>query len=184
MAGEWFDFSDFSGGENYWDKKRQEQNIKRQNRLKGSFDKQLQEFIGNITQRTILGKREMARQALSYMIKLSPVWTGAYVKSHKVGVNSVDGTFEQPDPFMNLLKKKTEAQAYAIKAETEAVNTAKLQAATRIFDEIYISNSAPHAMMVEYIGWKKTGPYHIYKKTQLKVKSIGANIIKGNAAKL
>jgi len=183
MADNWLaglEKENFAGGEIYWAKQRQRANERRTKRLKGSFDQQLKEFLETLADRTITAKQALAVQIASYIVDISPVWTGAYVKSHQVGVNSVDATFTAPT-ISTTANMPIQSQAVkALRQERKKINSAKINAATRLFDEIYISNSAPHASIVEYIGWQKTGPYHVYSKAKMKAKAIAPVVTKGS----
>lgn len=87
----------------------------------------------------------------------SPVWTGAYIASHRISVNSIDVSFEKRPSYAavryttGLTSLKPLGMGYA----KSQVSNAK------IGDTIYISNSAPYAQALER-GLSRKTPDGIY----------------------
>ena len=113
-------------------------------------------------------KQKMAKTALRELIIASPVRTGNYIKSHKVGINTqvmhhepVNFQWHEPMPEAMALALKqalfTELAAETLEADFD--------------DFIIISNSIPYADRVEFIGWMLTPAYHPFGKAKLALKS-------------
>lgn len=92
------------------------------------------------------------------LVVSSPVWSGRYVTSHSIGTTSRAGQFtENLEP---QTQKTTVPSAY--KSEGLANLMADIAALPAEAGNIYISNNAPHARIVEY-GGVRTPVYAVYE---------------------
>lgn len=145
------------------------------------FHNQIKTYIENLKDTVKNQKQALAKTVVRKVVELSPIRQGPYIKSHRVGINKLDTTFE---PFETIIVKKFTPEMAKAGAENQlpppmaegAANTLRAQVAEKLSvkiskakfkDAIYISNSIPYADQVEYIGWKRTGPYHVYAKAKI-----------------
>ena len=119
-----------------------------------------------------------ANATMKSLVSLSPVWSGSYVKSHRVGINFKDPRHAPVHHIVHValnnwyfpVSKMSSAMATRLRNKVAEVREKNLSAA-KPGDKIIISNSIDYAPTVEYIGWEKTGPYHVYAKTKIRVKN-------------
>lgn len=112
-----------------------------------------------------------ARHTHGRLIARSPIVTGAYVLSHKVGLNGKDSNFEPGVPLQVddtgrriPLKNRRSIVGRAIAAGQKVIQTPQKPT------KFVLSNSNPYADKVEFIGWKNTRAYHVYGLTRLEMK--------------
>lgn len=140
--------------------------------IKEKIDNEFKQFINMVNET----KKDVAREAFRSVVEKSPVKTGSYVSSHRIGIRKSAATIEGGPgrPFGTTLLNQGEdfrgmtagefrqAKANALK-NMSAVNRA------RPGDIIVIGNNIHYADQVEYIGWhgrtKSTPPYHVYGRT-------------------
>ena len=111
-----------------------------------------------------------ARKFLGALIKRSPILTGRYVKSHKVGIDSPDDSIA-PNAYGIAADRKSAASSALMSGLNVIKNAQK-------FSSIYISNSLHYAKNVEYLGWKNTGPYYVYHHATMDIMEDTSKIIK------
>jgi len=134
------------------------------------FKNDIEKFKKNeIDDRLIKIKRAIAREAFRRIVRRSPVSSGNYVKSHRVGISKTEsgrGISRGHEPVLPFAfsNKVPEATAEGIKAQVLAKRIPYISRA-KLHDVITISNSIPYAHIVEYVGWKKTSAYHVYGLT-------------------
>ena len=113
-------------------------------------------------------KQKMAHTAIHELISASPVRTGSYINSHKVGINTLVTGHEKVytiwQPAMLPAMQKA-LKAYKSKRMMGEVLSADFD------DTIIISNLIPYADRVEYIGWQKTSAKHPFGKAKLALKA-------------
>jgi hypothetical protein len=117
------------------------------------FSNQLESFKVKTIQRLDIAKQEIAKEIFTRVITRSPVDTGSFCLSNKVGIGVIDHS--------KVFKTVPALNATAIKAEALAAGVAKIMSSGSA-DTIYISNSIPHALIVEKLGWKNTPAYFVY----------------------
>lgn len=89
------------------------------------------------------------------IVRKSPVDSGAFRASHKIGINTiVEG--EEPGGKPAKGNKGTISANKATADELAARQTTRL-AQVRPYDTVYVSNSLPYAVIIEYGGYSK-GP--------------------------
>lgn len=92
------------------------------------------------------------------LVVSSPVWSGRYVTSHSIGTTSRAGQFtENLEP---MTQRTTVPSAY--KSEGLANLMSDIASLPAEASNIYISNNAPHARIVEY-GGSRTPVYAVYE---------------------
>lgn len=92
------------------------------------------------------------------LVVSSPVWSGRYVTSHSIGTTSRAGQFtENLEP---MTQRTTVPSAY--KSEGLANLVSDIASLPAEASNIYISNNAPHARIVEY-GGSRTPVYAVYE---------------------
>lgn len=128
--------------------------------IKSQFNRARQEVDQDIQEALIVG----GHLALQGVIERTPVWTGSYLLSHRVGINAKSTeppTYINQHPEFNGLTPGEE-EAYRQKAMMQAN---KIQTAQNI-NSVWVSNGIGHAPDVEYIGWPSgKPPYHTYGLT-------------------
>ena len=113
-------------------------------------------------------KRETARQALSGLIMRSPVHSGDYVRSNRVGITKNTsgrgvGLGYHTSPGNKWLMAK-HPHPWKLKLDLYAKKKLRISAA-KFEDTIVIYNNIPYADTVEYIGWELTPAYHPFGHT-------------------
>lgn len=114
--------------------------------------------------------KSMAKKFLGALIKRSPVLTGRYVKSHKVGIDQKNTDVAPFSP-----KLQTDRRSAAASANITGMNEI---GHAKNFKKIYISNSLFYADRVEYLGWKNTPPYFVYHHATLDIIGSKDEIVK------
>lgn len=100
----------------------------------------------------------------------SPVWSGDYVKSHRVGIQKTSagrgvGLGSHPvTPGKFAIPKMSESKAISLKNELYQKKKGYISTA-QPKDSIVISNNIHYADRVEFIGWIKTRPHYPYTLT-------------------
>lgn len=119
-------------------------------------------------------KNRFALVAAKKLTNRSPVLTGLYVRNHKVGIGKINtkmtGEYWMDLPGMDkfgitvFAKPKSETKQNIKRKKAFTKMRPKITAA-KFENHIFISNRVHYANEVEYIGWKRTGPYHVYGLT-------------------
>jgi hypothetical protein len=114
-------------------------------------------------------RNQIAEDLVKRIIARSPVQTGSYVLSHRVGADGADNSIAmRPDTYIEQNPDGLRTQVLAdLAAEIKRVPKGV---------SIYVSNSVGHAPNVEYIGWKRRGPYHVYGLSVMEIKAIYGGI--------
>lgn len=142
-----------------------------------SIDDHLEGMIRGVEE----AKKDVAAQVFKKVVKRSPVWSGPYVKNHRIGIGKIDRRSGKSASAVGSVfpPKMSEAEAQALKAEISEWETGILKGKKiNLETPIYISNSIGHAVQVEYIGWKKTPAHHVYGLTYEEILVKLDNIIK------
>ena len=122
----------------------------------------------------------------------SPYSTGAYILSHKIGINMPS----MEPPVEKIVTYKTGKDGEKIgsidlKADKARVmaefltkqNAGKVIAQIEAYDTVYITNKNSHAMNVEYGNWNWKGAtapaYHVYEKTASRISQVFQSYING-----
>jgi hypothetical protein len=139
------------------------------------FEIQVEDWKKDNIKRLNLAKNKIAKKILSRLCNRSPIITGTYCKSHLVDIN------KKPTKKINQLKipltDKTTVKIETILKGSTRINTSK------IFDTIWIGNTAPYALRVEYLGWPqprwtgRQGPYHVYGLTEEEMRHEAPRIV-------
>ena len=87
----------------------------------------------------------------------SPVWSGHYITSHSISTTSSGGQFTEN--LGGWTEKTSNPEAY--RAEARANLMGNIASLPKGADNIYISNNAPHARIVEY-GGGNTSAYGVF----------------------
>ena len=128
------------------------------------FKKKMAKFKKNTVDEFVRRKNKFATDYIKQLIVASPFYTGSYINSHSIGINLINYNF-------NYLPHGSTSRG-EVSASVLARAAAKIKTAGE-FDTIYISNSIPHAINVEYTGWEFPGlanagsiaAYHTYGLT-------------------
>ena len=137
------------------------------------FSKKLKNFVENVGQRANRANKKIAKTAFKSIVDKSPVRTGSYVLSHRIGIKKLTSSptrgrgfaatyVNQPKPgekFQRITKKQFHAVKTIAMKQTSKIDKA------RYFSRIVIGNNIHYADNVEYLGWARTGPYHVYGRT-------------------
>ena len=108
--------------------------------------------------------RNTALEAIFIIVNDSPVWSGAYVMSHRLSINGSPVAKALKSPSV-IGPKMPEAQAAVLRNMTAK----KLMAEYRIispFQLVVIKNEADHCLEVEYEGTKSYGPHYVYTSAE------------------
>jgi len=134
------------------------------------LSKQFFQANEEIRQKCQAAVRTVAHEVYNHIVNNTPIWTGSYMLSHRVGINqksSEPPTYvNQEEGFLGLAPGQ--ADEYRSRAYSRILDLS-------IQDNIqfvYISNDIGHAADVEYIGWANTPAYHVYGKAYLRAKLI------------
>jgi hypothetical protein len=114
--------------------------------------------------------KDIASKFLGALIKRSPILTGRYVKSHKVGIDQKDTS--TASLIGTLQKDRRSAAASALMSGLNVIRSAQK------FNAIYISNSLHYAHKVEYTGWKNSPPYFVYHHATMDMMGKADEVIK------
>jgi hypothetical protein len=87
----------------------------------------------------------------------SPVWSGHYITSHSISSTSSGGQFTAN--LGGWTDKTSNPEAY--RSEARANLLGDIAALPKDADRVYISNNAPHAMIVEF-GGGRTPAYGVF----------------------
>lgn len=133
------------------------------------FEEQLDAFVDRVEAEVWFAKIIAARFVAKKLVEFSPVWSGPFVKSHRLGIDWKDPTYQifktVDDTAVMLAMKVSSTKAKAIK---NAV-LAKLQ--NEAFEigikdnKVILSNCIPYGPAVEYLYGPRNG-YHVYGKTR------------------
>ncbi len=135
---------------------------------------ELDEFVDEIEHDVKAIMHKTAEYAFEQVVKLSPVWAGDYVKSHRIGINSIDPSFTatdfSPDQSFGMYPDKV-SPPVAAAFRAAALNRTNEIMVEKLGDTIYISNSAGHAEDVEFGSPDgKTPERHVYHQATQKTK--------------
>jgi hypothetical protein len=120
-----------------------------------SFLNQLQKLEGNLD----LLRDEVLRGLADEIVMRSPVDSGAYVRSHTVGVGrSAAGQFTG-----NLQSNPTSANPEAERELGRVKMYTEIDSLPKEAVQVSFNNRVPHASKVEYSGWATQEPYMVYK---------------------
>jgi len=112
----------------------------------------------------------ITKETIKSLVALSPVWTGAYVKSHNIGIVVKDRRHEPVARTYSILTKLSVTEAMALKKSILQNKKFDLML-IELGHKIIISNSIPYANKVEYIGWQLQRSYFVYSKTKILIKN-------------
>jgi hypothetical protein len=104
--------------------------------------------------------RNAALEAINVIVFASPVWSGAYVKSHRLSINGSPVAKAIESPF-RIGPKMSKFKADLLRIMVRK----KLQSEYRIispFQLVVIKNEAKHCLDVEYLGSAKYGAHYVY----------------------
>lgn len=120
------------------------------------FAKELDNFAAKVEVESENLVKDVTKTAFKIITGLSPVQTGSFVKSNKVGLSAPNPDVTRiPEP-LSLSEQQAKSQAYA--SELPKIDLFKLE-----HGSIFISNDIEYALNVEF-GWPtKTGyaPYRL-----------------------
>ncbi|RLA56949.1 MAG: hypothetical protein DRR04_13615 [Gammaproteobacteria bacterium] len=112
-----------------------------------------------------------ARHTHGRLIARSPIVTGSYVLSHKVGLNGKDSSVTYGDPLPVDEHGERIAQpnrrsvvGYAIAKGQQVIAKAHRP------KKFVLSNSIHYAPNVEFMGWANSPAYHVYALTLLEMR--------------
>ena len=134
------------------------------------LDDDIKLFLKQIKEEMAEVQKKVAIIAAERLVYTSPVWTGAYVRSMRCGIGVVDTTHEPAGSgMMPYPPRMSEAEAEMVKMGTFAKIRAEIESAPQ-GGAIYLSNSIPYAMKVEFTGWYLSpdgidflqAPHHVF----------------------
>ena len=145
--------------------------------------KRMENFVKAVGSKANTVKRKSAEKAFTKLVRRSPVWTGAYVRSHQIGIGKPDLSYVQisfksrPELWefssspRGLPPRASAGQAASIK--NGMMNRKMKLKNVKSTEAIYLTNSVPHAKNVEYLGWPdfkhSPNPYYVYTRTALEM---------------
>jgi hypothetical protein len=135
-----------------------------------NFKKDVKDYLKRLEKGINKTKQNLAQGALKTLVKESPIWGGAYIKSHKVGIDEIDTHHEPVWTLTKFGPRLPHSAMQALRAEMATKLSVKILASD-FNDTLYISNSIPYADQVEYIGWGKAGPHHPFGKAKMAIKA-------------
>lgn len=151
------------------------------------FDHQVDEAIKKARQKLKSVVVKAADYSIRQLTSLSPVWSGSYVMSHRVGIDSRNDaapTNMTPGLAPGEIPIKV-IPSVALKFRKEAYMRAKARFVGKELPDkgrIILYNNAPHAGVVEVLPDKylsgKMSPYHPYGKTKQRLSQQIYKIIK------
>jgi hypothetical protein len=147
----------------------------------------IEKFKESIEKDVVAIKRTAARITLKKLLNRSPARSGAYMKSHNVGISKTGagrgiGRRHATVVTGKFIPKMPDAQKLALAAKLYNQKKGYISTA-RLKDAITIYNVIPYADQVEYLGWYNSGteglrlgdsengqlqttpPYHVYGLT-------------------
>jgi hypothetical protein len=149
-----------------------------------SFRAQIEENKKTIKDMVRFSTQELAKSFLKMIFDSSPIYSGQYINSHILSVGESVGRFRgqlypavwdgvnytpMPQQMQMEARKKTH--------ERERDKVRKIKP----FDVVHIQNNAPHAEVVEYVGWTRmdawglpvagTQAYYVYESAEHKLES-------------
>lgn len=136
------------------------------------FKADLGKFAEEVKGRVSDEKQQLARLAARSLIRYSPIDTAAYLRSMRVGVNTVRlDYYPYEDKTEEQLPHLDEAQKEFFR-DAELTRLLHEVARARVWDSVNLSNHIPYSKYVEYIGWKNTAAYHVFTRTKLRLSQI------------
>lgn len=100
-----------------------------------------------------------------YLVKASPVDTGAYIESHTITTGRTSGRMRRSDV------RETSSNPQANRDTARTLLSSDIQSLPKGVTKVYVNNRSPHAKYVENGSpmWKNTGPYKVYANLRLNV---------------
>lgn len=162
------------------------------------FLKELHAFNKEIDKAVVKKTKEVAVFAFERACFYSPILTGSYILSHRIGVGIIDPTYTEIKPpeetdieadtktgpniklkslknkIPGLKTKENIADNIALKPLlTQEAKNNELSKLVLIkpYQSVYITNRVPWAFRVEHAGWGKRPPYKVYVRTIEDVKN-------------
>lgn len=128
-----------------------------------NFSIDISEWVRTTNLRGTVVMRSLGLQALSGILKRSPVKTGRFRASNRVALNTTDPTVEPPRPEGSLSSLQIGAAPTAAELATGAAKIASADWG----DTIVLSNNLPYARALENGSSRQTGnqPDGIYGAT-------------------
>lgn len=132
-----------------------------------TFDDDIRKFIEQTKEKAAAEQKKLALEAAERLVYYAPIWTGAYVKSMRCGIDMPDTSHE---PYYSGLPpyppRVDEMTAEAIRMSMLAKLKAEIESAP-VGSKIYLSNSIPYADQIEYTGWIGQEAYQVFTTTIL-----------------
>lgn len=118
-------------------------------------------------------KKQAVEVMFKELMRLSPVVTGSYLMSHRIGEGLVDRGYHV---IPQTSRRWNEGN---IRARLVGYLNAFLK--RRVAGDIFLSNSVPWAKNIEFEGWHFPGggskpPYRVYRKAYLRAQAALANV--------
>jgi len=147
------------------------------------FEDQLDAFVDRVEAQVWFTKIIAARFVVDKLVQFSPIWSGAYIKSHRLGIGRKDRSHEPyitVEGFESMMARRLTPSAM-IRVIEYVTDKLKDQAfdIKKNTDYVHITNSIPYGDQVEYLGWSgwskeggqvamdSTRAYHTYAKARL-----------------
>lgn len=132
-----------------------------------TFDDDIRKFIEQTKEKAAGEQKRLAIEAAERLVYYAPIWTGAYVKSMRCGINIPDMSYEPYySGFPPYPPRVNEITAEAIRISMLAKLKAEIESAP-VGSKIYLSNSIPYADQIEYMGWFAQEAYQVFTTTIL-----------------
>ena len=137
------------------------------------LDDDIKLFLKQIKDEMAEVQKKVAIIAAERLVYYSPVWTGAYVRSMRCGIGVPDSSHESAGSgMMPYPPRMSEAEAEMTRMGTFAKIRAEIESAPH-GEAIYLSNTIPYAMNVEFTGWYLSpdgidfvqAPHHVFTTT-------------------
>jgi len=142
---------------------------------------QFEQAKKEITQTAEAIVKTAATEVYESIVKKSPICTGSYVLSHRIGINFENSS---PPTRVNQELQNICIQDEAVKhlLRQQAMMAMSIIKTAQHVQSIIVSNAIEHAIDVEYIGWPVTPAYHVYGLTYLEIKQRLPEILRLAAA--
>ena len=129
------------------------------------INKQVDAIMQRIATRANRRKNAIATIIYRRIISTSPLWSGAYVDSHHIGIGRTNTRVSKIQT--GLYNRASNSKARQIRSVAMARELSRLKKAS-LNHKIIISNSIKHAKNIEYLGFKRgtftSPPRYVYKQ--------------------
>lgn len=134
-----------------------------------SFSKDIKNFIEKTENKATVLLKEVSKETATRIAERTGVDTGNLLGNYCLGLNN-QGTVPGFDPGPTAWIGKEKDESIAAANKERALNFFEnhlniVLSNINLKDKFYMHSEEEYAPNVEYIGWKKTGPYRMFGKT-------------------